>query len=813
MALAVRDTGTGIPAHELPHIFERFHRIRDARARTHEGTGIGLALVQELVRLHGGQITVASAVGVGTTFTVTIPTGTAHLPADRVGVARTLASTALGADAYLQEALRWLPGEPESQSDGQVPFPYAPASPLPSVPTRARILLADDNADMRAYVQRLLSPHWEMEAVADGAKALAVASERLPDLVLADVMMPGLDGFALLRALRADPRTATIPVLLLSARAGEEARVEGLEAGADDYLVKPFSARELLARVEAHLTLAQLRREAAEQVRHSAEELAAVVHHSPAAIWIAHDAECCRITGNAAAAALLGVEHTANVSQRVPGTVRRIYRRHGVALRLEELPLERAIATAQPVHEPELELVRPGGTSIYLMGAAVPLFDAHGVVRGAVATLVDCTERKRAEDTVRQRTAQFETLLNAAPLGVYLVDADFRIRQVNPTARLLFGNIPDLIGRDFDEVIHRLWSKEYADEIVRLFRHTLDTGEPYLTPERIEERRDRGVTEYYEWHIHRLPLPDGRYGVVCYFRDISAQVFARQAIAVSEARWRTMFDVTTVGFAVLTPTARFLQLNDAFCRLVGYAREELLELDADALTHPGDRATMRQQLDRLTAGAMPSCVIEQRYIRKDGALIWVQHSVSLTRDAAGSRCTSSSSVRRSPRSARPRRSQLASRRRWNWLSAVPHSMRYSTYWHAPPRHKPRTAPGRPFSSWMRRAPSSALALRRACLRGTRKPWMDSPLVRSRPPAVRQPIPGRRSLCVTWRRIRSGHRIWTWCGNTAFAPAGRSRSGHWEGQCWARSRCITAALASRSRAPASSSVCSPRPPPS
>ena len=219
--------------------------------------------------------------------------------------------------------------------------------------------------------------------------------------------------------------------------------------------------------------------------------------------------------------------------------------------------LERAIATAQPVHEPELELVRPDGTSIYLMGAAVPLFDAHGVVRGAVATLVDCTERKRAEDTVRQRTAQFETLLNAAPLGVYLVDADFRIRQVNPTARLVFGDIPDLIGRDFDEVIHRLWSKEYADEIVRLFRHTLDTGEPYLTPERIEERRDRGVTEYYEWQIHRLPLPDGHYGVVCYFRDISAQVFARQAIAASEARWRTMFDVTTVGFAVLAPTARF----------------------------------------------------------------------------------------------------------------------------------------------------------------------------------------------------------------------------------------------------------------
>ena len=141
---------------------------------------------------------------------------------------------------------------------------------------------------------------------------------------------------------------------------------------------------------------------------------------------------------------------------------------------------------------------------------------------------------------VRQRTAQFETLLNEAPLGVYVVDADFRIRQVNPTALPVFGDIPDLIGRDFDEVIHLLWSQAPADEIVRRFRHTLDTGEPYITPEWSEERRDRGVTEYYEWQIHRIPLPDGRDGVVCYFRDISAQVMARQAITASEARYRQL---------------------------------------------------------------------------------------------------------------------------------------------------------------------------------------------------------------------------------------------------------------------------------
>jgi signal transduction histidine kinase len=271
--LMVCDTGTGIPAHQLSHIFERFHRIRDARARTQEGAGIGLALVQELVHLHGGQITVASEVGVGTTFTVTLPTGMAHLPADRVNADRRLASTAVQADAFVEEALRWLPIAPE-RDVGVVDHAFLPASlSRPFGPAAPRILVADDNADMCAYLMRLLSPSWEVETVTDGKQALAAIRTRRPDLVLSDVMMPGLDGLALLRTLRAEPGTATIPIILISARAGEEARAEGLKAGADDYLVKPFVARELLARVESHLKLARLRDEMQAAVRERDERL------------------------------------------------------------------------------------------------------------------------------------------------------------------------------------------------------------------------------------------------------------------------------------------------------------------------------------------------------------------------------------------------------------------------------------------------------------------------------------------------------------------------------------------------------------
>ena len=266
--LSVKDTGVGISAEALPRLFERFHRVENSKGRSFEGSGIGLSLVQELVKLHDGTISVTSAVGQGSCFTVSIPTGTAHLPLDRLTSAP-LASTAMGAIPYVEEAQRWLPqaGQAIGATDLQM-TPLLTGSERAIAATAApsaHILLADDNADMRAYIQRLLSSTYTVETVPDGMAALQSAQQNPPDLVLSDVMMPQMDGFELLQALRTQAQTQEIPVILLSARAGEESRIEGLEAGADDYLIKPFSARELIARVEATLKLAQLRRTARER--------------------------------------------------------------------------------------------------------------------------------------------------------------------------------------------------------------------------------------------------------------------------------------------------------------------------------------------------------------------------------------------------------------------------------------------------------------------------------------------------------------------------------------------------------------------
>jgi signal transduction histidine kinase len=257
--LSVSDTGTGIPEHELPRVFERFHRVDGSRSRSFEGTGIGLALVNELAKAHGGTVRIESVVGRGSTFVVAIPLGSDHLPKEQVALSTDAVLGVLGHNPVAVEARQWLRPSGDSTED----LPGIPAEPS-AAEQGIRILVADDNADMRKYLLRLLRPHWGVVVVEDGKAALASALARPPNLVLSDVMMPGMDGVALLRALRADPKTQSIPVVLLSARAGEEAVLEGLETGADDYLVKPFSARELLTRVRTHLAMARVRQAAAD---------------------------------------------------------------------------------------------------------------------------------------------------------------------------------------------------------------------------------------------------------------------------------------------------------------------------------------------------------------------------------------------------------------------------------------------------------------------------------------------------------------------------------------------------------------------
>ncbi|HLH26800.1 MAG TPA: response regulator [Chloroflexota bacterium] len=337
---------------------------------------------------------------------VAIPFGTGHLPADRVGAARTLASTALRAEAYVAEALRWVADEPTPPvlpaSDEQPQLMEAVGPPVPDGQTAAaaRILLADDNADLRDYVRRLLGQQYEVVAVPDGAAALQAARAAPFDLVLADVMMPRLDGFELLAALHADERTRTLPIILLSARAAEESRVEGMEAGADDYLVKPFSARELLARVRAHLDIARVRRDAELHVRASEERFRAPVNAGAYAVYsMSPDWSEMRF--------LDGRGFIADTLSPRASWLEQYIHPDDQAHVLEAI--HEAVRTKR-VFELEHRVRRADGTLGWTFSRAVPILGADGEIIEWFGAASDVTPRKEAEAELRTLSQRLLTV-------------------------------------------------------------------------------------------------------------------------------------------------------------------------------------------------------------------------------------------------------------------------------------------------------------------------------------------------------------------------------------------------------------------
>ena len=455
--LTVRDTGTGIPAHELPRVFERFHRVEGAAGRSFEGSGIGLALVQELVRQHGGEIAVASRVagpdgGGGTTFTVTIPFGAGHLPADRVAapVEQRHASGGPGprARAHAVEALGWLPERGPASLGQEETLPRAFATG--AVP---RILLADDNADLRGYIARLLGDRgYEVETVHDGVEALEHLRRRRPELLVTDVMMPRLDGFGLVAAVRDDATLRDLPVIMLSARAGEEARIEGLASGADDYLVKPFSARELLARVTATLGMARIRADAAAAIRKTEARSAAVLE-GMAEGYVLVDADFRVLQVNAEAVRNDGHD-AANAIGR---SYWDLWPRSAAVAPAEQL--RRAMSDRAGVTVDDIQL-RPGDDATWIELRAYPAGEGLAVFQR------DISERKRAErelqafnetleEQVAERTRERDRTWNNAQDLLLVLDGEGIFHAVNPAWTHVLGyRESELVGHPVLEFVH-----------------------------------------------------------------------------------------------------------------------------------------------------------------------------------------------------------------------------------------------------------------------------------------------------------------------------------------------------------------------
>jgi PAS domain S-box-containing protein len=433
--LTVRDTGTGIPESELPRLFDRFHRIEGAKGRSFEGSGIGLALVQELIKQHGGEITVSSEMGRGTLFTVSLPLGNTHLPADRVEATADVVPTAVRAQAFLEEALHWLPAD-ELLDAGSTPnMPIVSGPPGDNV-KRQRVLIADDNADLRGYIARLLIDRgYEVQAVADGEAALTAIRAARPDLLVTDVMMPRLGGFELLRAVREDAELRHLPIIMLSARAGEEAKVEGFDAGVDDYLVKPFSSRELLARVAANIAMARVRREANETVA-ATEARAARVLAGMTEGYMLLDRDFRVVEINEEGLRLAGRPREAILGRSYwenwPGT----------EMKAQGLLFKRVMAERKP-GSVEICVERADGRGAWFE------IDAYPVPDGVAIFYRDVSDRKRAEDALRELNATLDRRVKERTRE--LMSAEEALRQAQKMEAM--GQLTGGVAHDFNNLL------------------------------------------------------------------------------------------------------------------------------------------------------------------------------------------------------------------------------------------------------------------------------------------------------------------------------------------------------------------------
>ncbi|MDR3712721.1 MAG: ATP-binding protein [Puia sp.] len=439
--LAVADTGVGIPPEEQERIFERFHRVQNMRSRSQEGTGIGLSLVSELVKLHGGTIEVSSKVGVGSVFTVRIPLGTAHLPPDMISD-RTLGTYPLSkVDAYLGEAMKW------AQTMDKTIAPFASAEPG-TAKDRPRVLLADDNTDMRGYIRRLLEPRYEIIEASNGEEAYRLTIEKNPDLIVTDVMMPVLDGFGLIGRLRWNKSTQMIPVLFLSARAGEEARIEGIQAGANDYLVKPFSARELLAKIDGNLRIALSRKKIEESellFRTLAETL-------PQLVWMTDE------KGNQLFASGRWEAYTGLVPVDEE-TWKKII--HPGDVKLIQTIWRTSLSTGSQ-YKAEVRLVDTQGNYRWHQVQGEPVYNEQGAIIKWIGAFTDIHDQKtfsdRLEKTVFNRTAELQRSNDELEQFAHVASHDLReplrkIRTFNARLRQEYKDqLPEKAGQFLDKI-------------------------------------------------------------------------------------------------------------------------------------------------------------------------------------------------------------------------------------------------------------------------------------------------------------------------------------------------------------------------
>lgn len=540
LSLLVSDNGTGIPEDHLDKIFDRFHRVENTHGRSQEGTGIGLAMVKELVKMHHGTITVQSKVNQGSTFTVTVPIGKDHLQEENI-VTEAYASVSKVADAFVQEAMKWLPGGIETPVESEAD----------DNEQRPLILLADDNTDMRDYVQRLLKEQFRVVTAVNGKEAFEKMLLLTPDLLLTDVMMPVLDGFGLINKVRSHSELKNTPVIFLSARAGEEAKLEGLKAGADDYLVKPFSAKELLAKVGSTIEINRIRRQTEQQFYQMFLQAPAIINvfkgpdfryefFHPKNKEIMGDVD---FTGMTLKEALPELE-----GQGVFELLSEVYNEGKTIAQRERLV---KFTNAEGVL-----------TDRYLNFIYQPWYDVNGNIQGVLNFALDITDAVLNRKRIEESEKRFRNLVEQAPVGIAIIrGADYIVEMANEAyLQIVDRNEIDFVGKPLFEVL-----QEVKGVVEPLLNDVFYNGEPYYGFEFPVILKRHGKREHAYFNFVYQPLRDDNgsiTGVVVVANEVTESVNAKHKLQESEAQFRNMVEHSPIGTTIFRGPDHIIEMGN-----------------------------------------------------------------------------------------------------------------------------------------------------------------------------------------------------------------------------------------------------------
>jgi PAS domain S-box-containing protein len=494
--VSISDNGIGIPYDQLEQIFDRFHRVEKVSGRSEEGTGIGLSLVRELVRLHSGIISVKSEPGKGSTFTVSLPAGKEHLDPGKIIMHGPENYSATNTMAFIEESLKWIPADdennvPETTKDEMDNNSHAKG--------RHRVLVCDDNADMRDYVKRMLAPQFEVITAFNGQDAFDKTSKYLPDLVVSDIMMPVLNGFELLKKIRTHNHLKNIPVIFLSARAGEESKVEGLDAGADDYLVKPFSAKELLARIEGNIRIAKSRMAAEANLKN-------IIMQAPVAMAIFKGKDLVLEIANRSALEMWGTRKEPIMFRPHDEAFPETASEYGPLMR-------RVLETGEPfhAHEQPVQLYRNGNLETrYLSFVLHPLKNEEGSITGVLVAANDVTSHVLALKKIEKSQKELNEMANAMPQLVWIADAAGNVTYYNDRVAEFAGakKLPD--GNwSWEGLLHKDDLKITQDS----WNNSVRTGEVYQVEHRVMLKDGT-----YRWYLSRgIPQKDENGNIIKWF--------------------------------------------------------------------------------------------------------------------------------------------------------------------------------------------------------------------------------------------------------------------------------------------------------